>query len=644
MKTGNTYRILFMFLILFFTGSAHSQVNNVNSILVNEIDDVTSVIINSDQKLDYWTETYITEGTDDIVKRFVITINNARKGLAEPVISESVGPVKSIRCSQWLDQPPKTRIVADLLTDTTPRVETFDNQLFLVFSNYTVPKPQGPVVIDRPRSRDEAGPAQSTPEKVGTDYFTLPAGTIGQVAETFMLMYDMNIILSKNVTREDQIDVFLTDYPGTPESLFKTILIANDYRYVNRDGLLLVTGKDTQIEGELEFRIFKLEYLDANDLLPQIQALVPEGQPGSGFVQAHSRRPMGSSSLLIPSGGAGGGGSSGGGQMSSPLQGYDDLSADTEIGAGEERSNVIIAYEKPQTLAMIEQLVTLLDKPVPQVHIAVKIVETTLGENEKFGINWSPIMEAVGAGGQATGSQQQQGAGGGQAANEAEGTVIPGIQMEANNFRYMTLSFNQFKGVIEMLESREDSKLLNQPSVTTLDNQMANIAVGKVIPIEITQVGFGGSQGGGGGGASGGGGSQGGQAAVTTIQQQPINIALSVLPQVNEQKYITLYVRPVVEELAGFTGSSGQLPITSMRTATTQVRVEDGQVIILGGLIKEDQIQVETRVKFLHKLPLLGRFFKHNRNETSRSELVIFIAPSIVKDNALLQSKLIGQK
>jgi len=208
------------------------------------------------------------------------------------------------------------------------------------------------------------------------------------------------------------------------------------------------------------------------------------------------------------------------------------------------------------------------------------------------------------------------------------------LPLKVNNFRFGTLAFNQFKVVLELLEQHGNTKLLNQPSITTLDNQQADIAVGTLIPMEVTQMG--GAAGGaggaaGGGGAAAGGGGAGGMmgGAMTTVQNQNIAISLSVIPHVNEGKYITLWVQPKVQEVAGFTGKNNDLPITTTRTTTSQVQVKDGDVVVIGGLIKEDKLSVIKKVKFLGDIPLLGRLFTSTNIDTKRSELMIFISPKI---------------
>jgi type II secretory pathway component GspD/PulD (secretin) len=125
----------------------------------------------------------------------------------------------------------------------------------------------------------------------------------------------------------------------------------------------------------------------------------------------------------------------------------------------------------------------------------------------------------------------------------------------------------------------------------------------------------------------------------TTVQQQFVSIALTVVPRVNDDKFVTLWVQPSVSEITGYTGKYGDLPITSTRSANSQVRVKDGDTVIIGGLIKEDKLKTTKRVKFLSRIPLFGNLFIHNSIDSSRSELIIFITPYIIRDENFASQK-----
>ena len=498
-----------------------AQLNSVTGVSVSEEESVTTVAIQGQTELQF--RHFVLEGTEPgIIQKIVIDIEGARNNMAGKIQEYSRGPVAQVRSSQFLENPPMVRVVTDLRVPATVRVEKSDTNVLLTLSNYLYEEP-APVVLVEPITVEEEPQKDEDKQLIRLN---LKGATLGQALELFQKVYGMNILVAKSVVKEDLIDVFMTD-EFNKESLFESILTANQYKFVKKQNLYIVLGLEVTVDDEMQMEIFKLEYINATDILVNLEAIVSE----VGAVQVVSRSAMGNSDITVPTGGGGGGAAGGaaGGGGGSPLEGLETIVGEA-IGDG--RSDMLIVVDKPGNLERIRRIIRTLDVPVPQVHITVKVVETQLGEDENWGLNWQTILEAVGAGGKATGVSAA-------------------------------------------------------------------------------------------GGAAGGG-------AITTVQQQNIAVALSVIPKVNEDKYITLWVKPVIQEVTGFTGRNADQPIISSRTATTQVRVRSGEVVLIGGLIKEDNIKTVTKVKFFGSLPLLGKFFTHNRVDIKRSELVIFIAPEIV--------------
>ncbi len=603
-------------LLIISVSGAFAQLNKVKAISVAESDAETSISIISDSEPDF--NYFLMTGAEGSLYKLIVDVSSAVHELGGKSLFSKDGIIKDIRSSQWKKSPSIVRIVAEINEESDYRVVSEDNVIKLTFTNYTKTAPAIPFVLPRDVVQTPAT-KQQEPDKLSVNTLTMRQQPISSVVQLFQKAYNMNIIVAQAVDQNALIDVFIND-EYDPVNLLETILIANNYKYVIRDNIYLITGTDAAVKGENATELFTLRYIDANDIIENLRHLmtVPEN------IQAISRRSMGSLALSIPTGGgsAGGGAAGGASGGGAALQGLDDFSQAEATAAGDERSDMLMVHDRPDVIETVREYINILDIPVPQVHIEVKMVETRLGENEKWGLNWTTILETVGLGGQPTGSGQQTGATGG------TGVDIPGIPIRLKTEKVGTLSFSQFKTVLELLSSREDSKLLNQPSITTMHNQEANIAVGTVVPIEVTQIG--GTAGGAAGGGGGSAGGAGGGGAVTTLQYKNINIALKVIPQVNSDKEVTLYVKPVVEEITGFTGRNNDLPITSTRTTTTQIRVKDGDTVMIGGLIKEDKIKRVSSVKFLGSLPLLGNLFRSNHIDTKRSELVIFISPSIL--------------
>jgi type II secretory pathway component GspD/PulD (secretin) len=572
---------------------AQAQLNNVTGISVSEEESVTTITIQSDKISQY---RYFTLAGDEngIVQRIVIDIEGARHAITGQ--TGPFGPVAGFRSSQFFENPPIVRVATMLRVGANSRVDVQDGNIVLSLSNYSFSEPVVPVVIPPVRQPNLTQIVQEK-DSININVTNL---TLGAVLQLFQIEHGMNILISKSVTREDRLSIFLTGR-YEKENLFEAILTANEYKYYKpQDDLYVVLGRNVNVDSEMQVEIFKLNYIQAGDLQPQLELI----KSTDGQVVIVNRSSMGSAGITIPSSSGGGGGGAGG----NPLESLGKIVGDATAGQG--ISDELFVLDRPVVIERMRKIILALDVPVPQVHISVKVVETRLAESEKWGMNWQAMLEMVGVGGQASGSGSAGGAGGASAL-----TNIPGLPLNIDDFRAGTLSLSQTKAMLDLLQRRENSKLLNQPSITTMHNEQVTIAIGTSIPIEVTQLG------GAGGGASGG---------VTTVQNQNVAVTFTVIPRVNEGKYISLWVKPVIQEVSGFTGRNSDQPIISSRTATTQVRVKSGEVIMIGGLIKEDKLQTTSRVKFLSSIPLFGKLFTHNRVDVTRSELIIFITPDIV--------------
>ena len=616
-----------LIMLIMSAGNIQAQLNKITDITVEEKDRTTVMTIVSDTIPHYFYFTYA--GTAPGIKeKVVIDINGARFNITKPLTNRKIGPIANIRASQYYSDPPIVRIVADMQSSASRRFTIENGKLQIIFSDYstvpprTVSVPPVPAVQEKEKVQIEKLP-----------FFNLRDVPLGVVIEIFQRDFGMNIVISKTVNLDEKLTLYLPN-ECDKEKLLETILEINDYKFINRDSIYVVLGKAVSIEGELQIEIFKLDYINANDILDNLKSISTKDK---GVVQIVNRKPLGTSTLKMPqmttggaAGGAAGGAGGGAGGGGNPLEGVEDI---TTQAAELIRSDQILVYDYPFVIEKMRKVIKTLDSPPPQVHIMVNVIETRLADNERWGFNWQPILEAAGTGGAGGGAALGAAAGAAGAAGGAAQQL--GLPMNIGGFRGGTLSFAQFKIAFDMLSRRENSRLINQPSITTMHNQQATIAVVTSIPIEVTQVGgmgMGGVGGGAAGGAAaGGGGGQAGMGTFTTIQNQNIAVLLSVIPQVNEDKYVTLWVTPIIQEVSGYTGKSGDLPIISGRTANTQVRVKSGDVLTIGGIIKEDKIKTETSVKFFGSLPLIGNLFRHNYIDIKRSELIIFMCPEIIK-------------
>ncbi len=107
---------------------------------------------------------------------------------------------------------------------------------------------------------------------------------------------------------------------------------------------------------------------------------------------------------------------------------------------------------------------------------------------------------------------------------------------------------------------------------------------------------------------------------------------MTVTPNINEHDFITLSVKPTIDQITGFTGPNNERPIISTRNAETNVMIKDGQTLVIGGLISENKIKYNKKIPILGDIPGLKYFFSKKEDSINRTELLIFITPHIVRE------------
>ncbi len=174
---------------------------------------------------------------------------------------------------------------------------------------------------------------------------------------------------------------------------------------------------------------------------------------------------------------------------------------------------------------------------------------------------------------------------------------------------------NIFGGILTALKNDRDSNILSTPSVVTVDNQTARLQVGQEIPIttgEAVGNDF--------------------QNAFRTVDRQEVGIILEVTPQINEGDSVTMELIQEISSIAGPIISSSTDLITNKREISTTALVDDGEILVIGGLIDDQRELAEEKVPLLGDIPLMGNLFKQSSRERRRRNLMVFIRPTIIRD------------
>ncbi|HXT00312.1 MAG TPA: secretin N-terminal domain-containing protein [Elusimicrobiota bacterium] len=269
-------------------------------------------------------------------------------------------------------------------------------------------------------------------------------------------------------------------------------------------------------------------------------------------------------------------------------------------------SNSIVATAQNDTLQKIRQLIASVDVPSPQIAIKARLIEVETTNDLNWGINWAGSTQ-FGSGGRVRSIKDQSNyavlpdgsiAVGGAVTNFPSGGILDISSIMNKTQVYAMLNF---------IKSDTRSKTLSEPMVLTGSNKVAKIHVGKNIPVVTSQVT---------------------QTATTqSVTYLPEGVDLEVTPVVSPgSSTISFKVRINVSELVGFQLNN---PITTERVAQTEVAVESGMTVVIGGLIKDTLVDTDSGIPILKDIPLLGWFFKNKTKNKDRTELLIFITPEL---------------
>ena len=177
--------------------------------------------------------------------------------------------------------------------------------------------------------------------------------------------------------------------------------------------------------------------------------------------------------------------------------------------------------------------------------------------------------------------------------------------------------------ILNALKEQQNANILSTPSLLTLDNQEAYITVGQNVPFvtgSYTNTGAGGD---------------GAQNPFQTIERENVGTTLSVTPHINEGDSVVLDIEQEVSSLTGLTLIASDV-ITNERKIQTKILAQDGRVVVLGGLIKDDVQDAQQKVPILGDIPFLGRLFRTDAVQVTKSNLLVFIRPTIIRDNEQL--------
>jgi general secretion pathway protein D len=294
----------------------------------------------------------------------------------------------------------------------------------------------------------------------------------------------------------------------------------------------------------------------------------------------------------------------------------------------EPATNSIIITASEPLYRNLRHVIDQLDKRRGQVYIESIIVEVSSTNAAELGIQWQGL---IGAGNQNTGfGGTNFGVGGNNIINlsQSAGAILNPSSATATttqpgqglNLGLLT-KFNgntAMSALVSALATTTGTNILSTPNLITLDNEEARIVVGQNIPVQ-----------------TGSYATTGGVATVnpfTTYNRQDVGLILRVRPQISENAIVKMQIYQEVSSVVAATANASSGPTLNKRDIETNVIVDDGQILVLGGLIDNQYTDSTSGIPYLSQIPIIGALFRSDRNTRTKTNLLVFLRPYILRD------------
>jgi len=289
-----------------------------------------------------------------------------------------------------------------------------------------------------------------------------------------------------------------------------------------------------------------------------------------------------------------------------------NLLGDAIVQYDQETGSIIVITDE-ETNKQIDKIVKAMDQPVPQVLIKVLFLEVTHTKDLDYGVvaNYKH--------------------------SNTDGTDLQNIYslfgQPATGGFYHILD-EDLDVVIHALANTTKLEVLSRPSILARNNQEATITVGEEVPFitnsRITDTGD----------------------TINTIQYQDIGIILTVTPHITEDRLVEMTVVPEISDLSAKTvtisktasGTEVDAPIIEKRSASTQVVVNDGRTVVIGGMMKDEATNNVDKIPILGDIPLLGAAFRRTQKGKIKTEILIFLTPHVVENGKELRDISLSEK
>ncbi|MDF3020589.1 MAG: hypothetical protein K0Q92_1892 [Steroidobacteraceae bacterium] len=361
----------------------------------------------------------------------------------------------------------------------------------------------------------------------------------------------------------------------------------------------LVAHLDTPLDNGGDTQVRYLQFADAEKIATKLKEQI-------------------SATVAITGAAPAGGGAPGGGVAAS-------ADRSTTIWADPE-TNALIITAPAKVMRSLLAIVDRLDIRRMQVLVEAIIVDVTVNKNSELGVNWAVWSEddderiPLGLFNQQVGGVSVLDLAG---AIDNPANTPSGIQNGSTfGIGRIASSGVNFAAMLRAIQGDSTTNVIATPSAVTMDNQEAELKVAQEVPFVTGSY------------TNTGGNNNGNVNPFTTVQREEVGTILKITPKINAQGgLVQLKIELESSELTGDSGDANSL-ITNKRTVNTNVLIEDGGIVVLGGLIRDGATRGEQRVPYLGRIPVIGELFKTRSRRRDKTNLMVFIRPKILHDGA----------
>ena len=577
-RIGSAWTVL---IFLFAIPSAlFAQPKELRDLEVVAKDGFYRVLINCNGKVKHVSH------TQDGALRVSLYLSDVNVNITHPEQEFRTGLVRRVFAEQWRERPPVAKVDIFLREPFGFEIqEAADGLLFVdirasaVRQNPPEMETENSVPVVRLASTMGFSPRAAgrlSPPEISKDNQALQSTTpisidvnqaeLSNVLRLMARQSGLNIVASNDVVGNVTVSLARV----TIKEALDMVVKANGFDYTVAGDVILVKPRNKFDAIERRTQVYRLKYIDASNMKETVQQIVSvEAKIQVFYHNFHGVNP----------------------EMAQEAAGGDAKMA---------RSSILVVTDSEENLKRVGALIEALDSPTPQIMIEAKLVEVSPQHDLKLGIDWDKSI---------TGEIFKEIILPSGTANQ----VAAEVPLDGGDVSYGTLSLQKYAAVLNFLSTKTNSKLVSNPRIIATDNEEAMISVGTTFPIPQINRGV------------------GGQGDVVSFEYRDVNISLKVTPHVGENQTISLFVNPVVEEVIGEVVAAGNsAPITSLRTVETVVTLKNNETMVIGGLIRENTVDTETKVWLLGDIPLLGNLFRNRDKMKRQTDLLIFITPRIV--------------